>query len=188
MHVALYRPNDASLAAISSHLLEDIVEFSSSCLVTLNELHNILTYNKIWKQRLVNIGSVSYTACLDYGLTGVMSRSAGLKRDLRMDSIDTYASYYHLNFRTYLGQTGDSYDRYLIRMSEMAESLYIATQLTALLSERGAGGVSLAPLKLLGHLGRPRLGHSLSQHEYASMEKLVEHFKVWSEGSRVESG
>lgn len=188
MHVALYRPNDAAIAAISSHLLEDIVEFSSGCLVTLNELHNILTYNKIWKQRIVNVGSVSYTACLDYGLTGVMSRSAGLKRDLRMDTIDTYANYYHLNFRTYLGQTGDSYDRYLIRMNEMAESLYIATQIAAKLSDRSSGSVSVAPLKILSHLNRDGLSSSLSRHEYASMEKIIEHFKTWSEGTQVSQG
>lgn len=188
MHVALYRPNDAAIAAISSHLLEDIVEFSSGCLVTLNELHNTLTYNKIWKQRLVNIGSLSYSACLDYGLTGVMSRSTGLKRDLRMDSIDTYANYYHLNFRTYLGQTGDSFDRYLIRMNEMVESLYIATQIVSKLSDRSAGSLSVAPLKILSHLDKAGLGSSLSRHEYASMEKLIAHFKSWSEGAAVAPG
>ena len=177
MHVALYRPNKASLEAMSEALIEDIVEFSNNCLVTLNELHNTLTYNKIWKQRLVNVGSISYSACLDYGLKGVMSRSAGLKRDLRMDSVDTYANYYHLNFRTYLGQTGDSYDRYLIRMNEMAESLYIATQVASRLSDRSEGRISVAPLRVANFLNKEGLASSLAKHEYASMEKLITHFK-----------
>lgn len=134
------------------------------------------------------MGSVSYTACLDYGLTGVMSRSAGLKRDLRMDPIDTYANYYSLSFRTYLGQTGDSYDRYLIRMNEMAESLYIATQVASRLSERSEETVSVAPLRILKHLDRGGLSSSLAKHEYASMEKLITHFKEWSEGPCVSTG
>jgi NADH-quinone oxidoreductase subunit D len=188
MHVALYRPNDATIAAMSAHLLEDIVEFCSGCLVTINELHNTLTYNKIWKQRLVNIGSISYSACLDYGLTGVMSRSAGLKRDLRMDPIDTYANYYHLNFRTYLGQTGDSFDRYLIRMNEMVESLYLATQIVSKLTDRSGGCITVAPLKILSHLDKAGLGSTLAKHEYSSMEKLINHFKAWSEGSAVSTG
>jgi NADH-quinone oxidoreductase subunit D len=65
---------------------------------------------------------------LDYGLTGVMSRSVGIKRDLRLSKLETYSNYYFLNFRSFLGQHGDSYDRFLIRMNEMAESLNIVNQ------------------------------------------------------------
>jgi len=65
---------------------------------------------------------------LDYGLTGVMSRSVGIKRDLRLSKLETYSNYYFLNFRGFLGQHGDSYDRFLIRMNEMAESLNIVNQ------------------------------------------------------------
>jgi NADH:ubiquinone oxidoreductase subunit D len=66
--------------------------------------------------------------CINYGLTGVMSRSVGIKRDLRLDKLETYANYYHLNFRSFIGQNGDSYDRFLIRMNEMTESLNIMNQ------------------------------------------------------------
>jgi NADH:ubiquinone oxidoreductase subunit D len=65
---------------------------------------------------------------VEYGLTGVMARSTGLKRDLRLDKMETYANYYYLNFRSYVGQNGDSYDRFLIRMNEMTESLNIINQ------------------------------------------------------------
>jgi NADH-quinone oxidoreductase subunit D len=66
---------------------------------------------------------------LKYGLTGVMGRCTGLKRDLRLSKIETYSNYYYLNFRTFLGKFGDSYDRYLIRMAEMVESLNICNQI-----------------------------------------------------------
>src|ERR1700712_1950666 len=66
--------------------------------------------------------------CINYGLTGVMSRSTGIKRDLRLDKLETYANYYYLNFRSFIGQNGDCYDRFLIRMNEMSESLNIMNQ------------------------------------------------------------
>jgi len=128
MHAAFYRPNEVNLHSISSFLLEDITDFSKNCFTTLNEIHNTLTYNKIWKQRLVNVGVYSYEMCVNYGLTGVMSRCTGLKRDLRIDKSETYANYFHLNFRSFIGQNGDSYDRFLIRMNEMSESLNIINQ------------------------------------------------------------
>ena len=128
MHAAFYRPNEINLHAISNFLIEDILDFSRNFFTTLNEMHNVLTYNKIWKQRLINIGTYSVQTCLDYGLTGVMSRSVGMKRDLRLSRLDNYANYYYLNFRSYIGQNGDCYDRFLIRMNEMCESLNIINQ------------------------------------------------------------
>jgi len=80
------------------------------------------------KKRLVNIGSYSYETCVNYGLTGVLARSAGIKRDIRLDKLETYANYYYINFRGFIGQNGDSYDRFLIRMNEMTESLNIINQ------------------------------------------------------------
>jgi NADH-quinone oxidoreductase subunit D len=105
-----------------------MLDFSKNCFASLNEMHNTLTYNKIWKQRLVNVGTYSYEMCINYGLTGVMARSTGIKRDLRLDKLETYANYYYLNFRSFIGQNGDSYDRFLIRMNEMTESLNIMNQ------------------------------------------------------------
>lgn len=136
MHAAFYRPNEVNLSSISSFLLEDITEFTKNCFITLNEIHNVLTFNKIWKQRLVNVGVYSYQTCLDYGLTGVMSRCTGLKRDIRLDRLETYANYYYLNFRGYVGQHGDSYDRFLIRMNEMTESLNIINQVIYKLTKK----------------------------------------------------
>merc|ERR1712072_1000612 len=134
-HAAFYRPNDLNLHAVSTFLLEDILEFNRNFLKTLNEMHNVLTYNKIWKQRLINIGTYNHETCVSYGLTGVMSRSVGIKRDLRVSKFETYANYYYLNFRSYVGNHGDCYDRFLLRMSEMCESVNICNQVINKLSK-----------------------------------------------------
>lgn len=183
MHAAFYRPNEVNTSFISKILLEDMLEFSNNCLITLSEMHNILTYNKIWKQRLVNIGSLSYKTCLDFGLTGVMSRSAGIKRDLRLDFFETYANYYYLNFRTYTGQAGDSFDRYLIRMNEMSESINIISQVIfKLISKKN----DITPLALNSFLNRKHTMHTAYKNEYNSMEALIKHFKFWSEGFKID--
>jgi len=193
MHAAFYRPNEINLTSISSYLLEDIAEFTRNCFTTLNEMHNVLTFNKIWKQRLVNIGVYSYQSCLDWGLSGVMSRCVGLKRDLRLDKLETYANYYYLNFRSYIGQHGDSYDRFLLRMSEMTESLNIINQIISKLSKfktkKSTFAASSNQQKLTHHYFHPNYtGVEYIKTEYNSMEKLIEHFKYWSEGFKVNAG
>lgn len=194
MHAAFYRPNEVNLTAVSSFLLEDILDFSRNCFVTLNEMHNVLTFSKIWKQRLVNIGVYSYKTCLEYGLTGVMARSTGIKRDLRLDKMETYANYYHLNFRSYIGQKGDSYDRFLIRMNEMTESLNIINQVINKLTKfkknekDGKKNSMINPHQLLKYLSPKEFNNHNYKSEYTSMEQLINHFKYWSEGFPVESG
>jgi NADH:ubiquinone oxidoreductase subunit D len=194
MHAAFYRPNEVNLSSISSFLLEDILDFSRNCFVTLNEMHNVLTYSKIWKQRLVNIGTYSYKTCVEYGLTGVMARSTGLKRDLRLDKMETYANYYYLNFRSYVGQNGDSYDRFLIRMNEMTESLNIINQVVNKLTKhkkqpQSSKKVSnINPHFLLKYLYPKSWNQNNYKSEYTSMEQLISHFKYWSEGFPVKSG
>ena len=195
MHAAFYRPNEVSLRAISGFLIEDIIEFSKNCYVTLNEMHNVLTYNKIWKQRLVNIGTYSINTCLKYGLTGVMSRSVGIKRDLRLSALETYANYYYLNFRSYTGQKGDSYDRFLIRMNEMSESLNIVNQVCQKITKYSKTSnkakkidTTISPHAVFNYLNKKNALAVSAKSEYTSMEQLIKHFKYWSEGFVVKSG
>lgn len=192
MHAAFYRPNEINAHAISSFLLEDIVDFTRNCFVSLNEMHNVLTYSKIWKQRLVNIGVYSYKTCLEYGLTGVMARSTGIKRDLRLDKMETYANYYYLNFRSYIGQHGDSYDRFLIRMNEMTESLNIMNQVIGKLTKFKKNGnkknSNINPHMLIKYLNPKSWNQHNYKSEYSSMEQLINHFKYWSEGFPVQPG
>jgi NADH:ubiquinone oxidoreductase subunit D len=190
MHAAFYRPNEVNLNSISSFLLEDILDFNKNCFYTLNEMHNTLTYNKIWKQRLINVGSYSYEMCINYGLTGVMSRSTGIKRDLRLDKLETYANYYYINFRSYIGQNGDSYDRFLIRMNEMSESINIINQVINKVTKNKSKGKkhNSNPHQVLKYLNLKFWNKHTNKNEYASMEKLIQHFKYWSEGFPVKSG
>lgn len=192
MHAAFYRPNEVNLKAISSFLLEDILDFSKNCFTTLNEIHNTLTYNKIWKQRLVNVGTYSHETCINYGLTGVMSRSIGIKRDLRLDKLETYANYYYLNFRSFVGQNGDSYDRFLIRMNEMTESLNIINQVINKITKHNIKKKTkktsnINPHQILKFINPKHLNQNNYKNEYISMEQLIKHFKYWSEGFNVKS-
>lgn len=192
MHAAFYRPNEVNIHSISTFLLEDILDFCRNSFTTLNEIHNVLTYNKIWKQRLVNIGVYSYQTCLDYGLTGVMARCTGIKRDIRLDAADTYANYYYLNFRGYLGLNGDCYDRFLIRMNEMTESLNIINQIiNKLIKKKNTKKTKLSninPHFLLQYLDKKTYNQLNYKNEYISMEQLISHFKYWSEGFPVPTG
>jgi NADH dehydrogenase (ubiquinone) Fe-S protein 2 len=191
MHAAFYRPNEVNLKAISSFLLEDILDFSKNCFTTLNEIHNTLTYNKIWKQRLINVGTYSHETCINYGLTGVMSRSIGIKRDLRLDKLETYANYYYLNFRSFVGQNGDSYDRFLIRMNEMTESLNIINQVINKITKHKIQKkqikkpTNINPHQILKFINPKHLNQNNYKNEYISMEQLIKHFKYWSEGFTV---
>ena len=194
MHAAFYRPNEINLNSISIFLLEDIIEFIRNCFTTLNEMHNILTYNKIWKQRLVNIGSISYKLCLNYGLTGVMARSTGIKRDLRLSKLETYSNYYYLNFRSYIGQHGDCYDRFLIRMNEMIESLNIINQLIykvtkfTKLGKKNKKSELLSPHNFLKYIYNNKYNINTYKNNYISMENLINHFKFWSNGFKIKNG
>ena len=185
MHAAFYRPNEVNLKAISTFLIEDVVEFIRNCFTTLSEIHNSLTYNKLWKQRLVNIGAYSYKTALNFGLTGVMSRSVGIKRDLRLSKLETYSNYYYLNFRSFVGNHGDSYDRFLIRMNEMSESLNICTQVISKIKVKNT--LCVSDLKKNINFNKHQLLEYINYNNkkvssYSSMEELIKHFKNWSDG------
>ena len=195
MHAAFYRPNEVNLDALSSFLIEDILDFTRNCFTTLNEMHNILTFNKIWKHRLVNIGIINYQTCLDYGLTGVMSRSVGIKRDIRLSKLETYSNYYFLNFRGFLGQHGDCYDRFLIRMNEMAESLNIVNQVIYKIIKhkninkkvKSTKYTNISPHNIIKYTNPGYWNKQNLKNSYNSMEDLIKHFKHWSEGDKIAS-
>jgi NADH-quinone oxidoreductase subunit D len=108
-----------------------------------------------------------------------MSRCTGLKRDLRIDNNETYANYYYLNFRSFLGKKGDSYDRYLIRMCEMGESVNIISQILKKLHSTKIQNKNsvVSKQKLLKLLGKQYWNNSNKKNEYVTMEKLILHFK-----------
>ena len=183
MHAAFYRPNEINFNSLTFFLLEDILEFSRNFFSTLNEMHNVLTYNKIWKQRLINIGIYNYKDCLSSGLTGVMLRSCGIKRDLRLSRIDQYSSYYYLNFRSYIGQHGDCYDRFLIRMNEMSESINIINQIIQkfFFFNLDSNLKKKISNKFLLNFFNNFNEENKNKTNYTTMEKLIDHFKYWNE-------
>ena len=187
MHAAFYRPNEVNVNAIDSFLIEDIAEFIKNCFVTLSEIHNSLTYNKLWKQRLVNIGSYSFKTVLNYGLTGVLSRCVGIKRDLRISKLETYSNYYYLNFRSFVGTHGDCYDRFLIRMCEMSESLNICTQILMRIKDKDIINTNKKKYIFNKHNLISYILNNNTTNQYNSMEEIIKHFKNWSDGFNVKS-
>lgn len=125
MHAAFHKPVNLFNYCLTKDILLDILKFVNSCFKTLNEMHNVLTYNKVWKQRLVNIGTLNINNILNWNMTGVMARSVGIKKDLRLSTKHNYSGYNTVPLRSFTGVNGDCYDRYLIRMLEMAESLNV---------------------------------------------------------------
>jgi NADH:ubiquinone oxidoreductase subunit D len=119
-----------------------------------------------------------------------MSRSVGIKRDLRISKLETYANYYYLNFRSYVGNHGDCYDRFLLRMSEMCESVNITNQVINKLSKfnkiKGLQTKSkdhfsqisnIHPHAITNYLSKNILDKSNVNNSYTSMEHLIKHFK-----------
>jgi len=134
----------------------------------------MLTTNRIWKQRLINIGVVSFKDALDYGFSGVMARGSGIKWDLRKQQ--NYEIYSDLNFHICIGKYGDCYDRYLIRINEMRQSILIIQQC---LNKLPLGNFKSDDKKLVSPL-RKEIKNS--------MESLIHHFKFYSEGFIVPRG
>lgn len=180
MHAAFHRPANTFNYQLEQQLIIDILNFIKDCYVTLNEMHNLLSYNKIWKQRLVNIGVLSYESCINWSLTGVLARSTGIKRDLRLNKIDNYSGYNMLNVKSYIGSQGDTYDRYLIRMLEMGESLNICNLLALKLLKTKSNIVKQQVY--IKDIVKSRV------NTYTSMEDLISHFINWHSGYIVSSG
>lgn len=122
----------------------------------------------------MGIGTLSTDDCINYGLTGVLARSSGLKRDLRLSRHSVYSSYDLVNFRSFIGVNGDTYDRYLIRMLEMGESLNIINFVVSLLLSKYTSQCLTQPTTsvLTSHTLHPTAVLST----YTSMEDLIAHF------------
>lgn len=157
---------------IPLNLLDDIYVFISNFSSRIDELEELLTNNRIWKYRLVDIGVVTQHDAIAWGFSGVMLRSTGLPWDLR--KMYPYEVYNHLNFNIPIGTTGDCYDRYLIRIEEMRQSLFIIKQC---LDQLPVGLIKIDNQKIT-----PPSRRKLK----LSMEALIHHFKLYSEGLFVE--
>ena len=191
MHAAFYRPNDLSTNCITNLLIKDILIFSRTFLKRLTMIENKLLMSSIWKYRLVNVGILNSKFILNWGLTGVLARSAGINRDIRLSFFETYANYYFLKIRSFIGYNGDCYDRYLIRMREMVESIHIILQIinkNNLNAKKKLKNNFFPYLNYFNNTKIKPLKKNSQLSWYFNMEDLINHFKYFSEGFIVKSG
>jgi NADH dehydrogenase I D subunit len=180
MHAAYFRPGGVS-QDLPLGLLDDIYFFIENFNDRLAELHTVLSTNRIWKQRLVNVGIVSAKNALSYSFTGPMLRGSGVAWDLR--KTNSYEVYDYLDFSIPVGNRGDCYDRYMIRMEEMQQSLYIMHQCLVKLSTKYKSTSN----NLIKSNNFKLVPPSKIQMKN-SMESLIHHFKHFSEGISIKPG
>jgi NADH dehydrogenase (ubiquinone) Fe-S protein 2 len=173
MHSTYIRPGGVA-ADLPIGLLDDIYIFIKQFKTRLDEIEYLLTNNRIWKQRLVNVGNVSYDQAIDWGFSGVMLRGSGIAWDLR--KTQPYEIYSTIDFNSFIGSNGDCYDRYLLRVLEMRESIKIIQQCLDLMPN---GEIKVIDNKII---------NPLKNNIKTQMEPLIHHFKYFSEGFIVPAG
>ena len=200
MHAAYYRPggvyrdlpdrmpqyevskwkNAATVKAFNENrqgsLLDFLEDFTNRFPKYHSEYHTLLTDNRIWKQRLVNIGVVTPERAKQLGFTGAMLRGSGIEWDLRKKQ--PYAAYDKVDFDVPVGVNGDSYDRYLVRMEEMLQSNSIIKQCIDWLRKNPG------PVITDNHKVAPPSREAMK----SNMEELIHHFKLFTEGIHVPPG
>jgi len=177
MHAAYFRVGGVHLD-MTPKLVDDIEAFCDPFLKVCDDLEDLLTGNRIFKQRNVDIGVVSLKDAWAWGFSGVMVRGSGAAWDLR--KAQPYECYSELDFDIPIGKNGDCYDRYCIRMEEMRQSIRIMKQVIAKLREPdGQGPVSVVDNKIVPPKRAEMKG---------SMEALIHHFKLYTEGFHVPEG
>jgi len=177
MHAAYFRPGGVH-QDLPPKLIDDIYAFCDPFLKVVDDLDALLTGNRIFKQRNVDIGVVKLADCWNWGFSGVMVRGSGAAWDLR--KAQPYECYSELDFDIPIGKNGDCFDRYLIRMEEMRQSAKLRKQCCEKLrSSAGQGPVNVEDNKIVP----PKRGEMKR-----SMEALIHHFKLYTEGYHVPAG
>jgi len=173
LHSAYIRPGGVS-QDLPLGLCEDIYQFCAHFTQRVDEIEEMLTSNRIWKQRLVDVGVVNYDEAMAWGFSGPMLRGSGISWDLRKNQ--PYEVYDQLEFDVPIGSNGDCYDRYCIRINEMRESIRIIIQCLNNLPE---GPIKIDDAKIV-----PPSRIDMKE----SMESLIHHFKFYTENFSVPAG
>ena len=173
LHANYFRPGGVH-QDLPRGLSDDIISFCNSFPKVLDDLETLLTDNRIFKQRNVDIGIVTKQEALDHSFSGVMLRGSGVPWDLRKSQ--PYECYQDFDFKIPVGKNGDCYDRYLCRMEEMRESVKIIKD--------SIKKMPTGPVKTIDGKITPPKKEDLKN----SMEALIHHFKLFSEGFRVPEG
>jgi NADH-quinone oxidoreductase subunit D len=177
MHAAYFRPGGVH-QDLPQALVDDIGQFCKDFIQPLDDIDRLLTNNRIFKQRNVDIGVVPLEEAWNRGFSGVLVRGSGAAWDLR--KAQPYDAYAEMDFDIPTGQNGDCYDRYLVRMEEMRQSTRIMAQCVEKLNAPdGKGPVASTDGKVVP----PKRGEMKQ-----SMEALIHHFKLYTEGFKVPAG
>ena len=174
LHAAYFRPGGVH-QDLPDQLLDDIEEWTHTFPSVLDDIDGLLTENRVFKQRNCDIGVVTEQEILDWGFSGVMVRGSGLAWDLRR--AQPYECYDEFDFQSPVGKNGDCFDRYLCRMAEMRESVKIIRQAIGKIRE------STGDIMTRGKLSPPKRSEMKT-----SMEALIHHFKLYTEGFHVPEG
>jgi NADH dehydrogenase (ubiquinone) Fe-S protein 2 len=172
-HSSYIRPGGVA-QDIPKGLLDDIYNFVNQFFFRIDEIKDMLSSNRIWKQRLINIGTVTLDNAFNYGFSGCMLRASGLLWDLRL--IQAYDGYNFFKFYIPIGVYGDCYDRYLIRVEEMRESCFIILQALNFLHVLN---ITHDNTFIINDYKVAPPTRSLMKF---NMEALIHHFKLYSEG------
>jgi NADH dehydrogenase (ubiquinone) Fe-S protein 2 len=170
MHANYIRPGGVAID-LPIGLLKDIHFFCTQFIDRINEMEELLTNNRIWKQRLINIGLVTLQQACDWGFTGVLLRGTGLTWDLRKSQ--PYEVYQQLHFQIPIGYNSDCFDRYILRVEEMRQSLQLMLQCI----EKMPLGIVKADDNKVSPPSRYELK--------TSMEALIHHFKLYTAGFSI---
>lgn len=173
MHASYVRPGGVA-QDLPLGLCEDIYRFCLQFSSRIDEIEEMLTNNRIWKQRLVDVGVVTADQVLDWSFSGVLCRASGISWDLR--KTQPYDVYSKMNFSVPVGLKGDCFDRYLIRIEEMRQSLCIIMQVINEIPQ----GIIKSDLRKISPPARAQMKQS--------MESLIHHFKLYTEGFVVPAG
>jgi len=167
LHANYIRPGGVSLD-LPKGIIDDIFSFINQFRYRINEIEEVLSDNRIWKERLVEIGKISADEALDLAFSGVMLRGSGVNFDIR--KIYPYEIYNEIEFSVPIGNNGDCFDRYILRIEEMRQSIFIINQVLNKIPE---GFIKIFDNKVTAP--------SRSFMKF-SMEALIHHFKFFSEG------
>jgi len=173
LHAAYFRPGGVN-QDLPLGLLDDINIFSQNFPARLDEMEELLTGSRIWKQRLVDIGIVDINQAIDFGFTGVLLRGSGMPWDLR--KAQPYEIYDSLDFDIPVGTNGDCFDLSLIRINEMRQSIRIINQCL--------NNIPNGPIKVDNN----KISTPSKLYIKQSMESIIHHFKLYTEGFLVLAG
>lgn len=174
MHANYFRPGGVAQDLPDDGLLDDIYKFATEFRNHIANVEELLTENRIWKQRTVGIGVVSQKEAMDWNFSGPMLRGSGIAWDLRKSQ--SYDVYDKMLFKIPVGNNGDCYDRYLVRVEEMYQSVDIILQAVR---QMPSGPVKTQDFKI----SPPK-----KENIHDSMEEMIHHFKLFTEGYHVPKG